>query len=123
MSLLLLFSRGGSPVNAQPVEEPNKFIFWNLYRWYKKKCEEEVSLEEVADNIIELIEEKPKSKLAKQFVAAISKEDRKVDAENAKVFLQYLLKTGAEWQREEKVKAELKRQFDIDEEEAILLLF
>lgn len=116
---------------APSEREPDQIPFWltwHLYDWVqkKKKHDDEVSLKEVAKNIVELIDEKPKSKLAKQFKEAIERqqdiEKQRISTANAYAYIRNLLHTRAEYERRQRIEAELQAQFDIDEEEAILLL-
>jgi hypothetical protein len=104
------------------------WLTWHLYDWVqkKKKHDDEVSLKEVAQNIVELIEEKPKAKLSKQFKAAIERqqdiEKQRISTENAYSYIKDLINTRAAYERKKIIEEELQAQFDIDEEEAILLL-
>jgi hypothetical protein len=114
-------------VSTVVVENPF-WLSWHLQKWVekKKKNDDEVSLKEVAKNIVELIDEKPKTKLAKQFKKAIERqqdlEKQRISNQNAEIFIRHLMRTSAEYERKQKIEAELQKQFDIDEEEAILLL-
>ena len=114
-----------------PVVLPDQVPFWltwHLYDWVqkKKKRDDEISLKEVAKNIVELIEDKPRSKLAKQFTEAIERqqdiEKQRISTENTYAYIQNLLHTRAEYERKQRVEAELQAQFETDEDDAILLL-
>ena len=132
MLLLLIKLNDAATPDPPPVVLPDQVPFWltwHLYDWIqkKKKRDDEISLKEVAKNIVELIEDKPKSKLAKQFTAAIERqqdlEKQRISTENAYAYIQNLLHTRAAYEREQRVIAELQAQFETDEDEAILLLF